>query len=78
MMKSKTVEPKVFEESLADLEGIVANLERGDLKLEDALSAFEKGVELTRVCQQILDAAELKIQQLSQPSEGAPLEPFAD
>ena len=37
-----------FEEALERLEGIVDRLEQGDLELEDALGAFEKGVALTR------------------------------
>lgn len=75
-MTKKAAQPKLFETSLAELEQIVAKLEQGDLALDDAMKAFEQGVKLTRICQQILDSAELKIQQLSQNSEGEHLEPF--
>lgn len=75
-MMKKSAEPKRFETSLAELEQIVASLEQGDLALDEAMKAFEQGVKLTRICQQILDSAELKIQQLSQNSEGEHLEPF--
>ena len=53
-----------FEAALAELEQIVARLERGELKLEESLKLFERGVELTKQCRQSLDGAELKVQQL--------------
>ena len=51
-------------------------LEQGDLSLEDSLKSFERGVELTRTCQQALKDAEQKIQILSSPDAAAELEPF--
>lgn len=56
-----------FEESLAQLEALVGEMEDGKLSLEEALSAFENGIKLTRQCQQALQAAELKVQILSNP-----------
>lgn len=56
-----------FEESLAQLETLVSDMEDGNLSLEQALSAFESGIKLTRQCQQALQAAELKVQILSNP-----------
>lgn len=56
-----------FEESLAQLETLVSDMEDGNLSLEEALSAFETGIKLTRQCQQALQAAELKVQILSNP-----------
>lgn len=53
-----------FEAALEELEQIVGKLERGELKLEEALQLFERGVALTRACRQSLDQAELKVQQL--------------
>jgi exodeoxyribonuclease VII small subunit len=43
-----------FEESLKLLEGIVAQLERGDLPLEDSIKMFEEGMRLSAQCKQIL------------------------
>ncbi len=51
-----------LEKSLADLEKIVAQLEDGDIALEQALKQFEKGVKLSRDCQTALQAAEQKVQ----------------
>ncbi|MDE0413720.1 MAG: exodeoxyribonuclease VII small subunit [Gammaproteobacteria bacterium] len=55
-----------LEQALKDLEQIVINLEKGDLPLAEAIRQFEKGVELTRRCQQVLKEAEQKVQVLSE------------
>ena len=53
-----------FEQALDRLEGIVQTLEAGGLTLEEAISLFEEGMQLAKICSQRLDAAELKISQL--------------
>ncbi len=67
-----------FEQALAELEGLVERLERGDLPLEEALKAFERGVALTRHCQVSLQAAQQKVDILLKRSGKAALEPFED
>lgn len=47
-----------FEESLAELEAIVAQLEQGDVPLEEALEVFQKGMILSKQCQDTLSKAE--------------------
>lgn len=54
-----------FEKSIADLDTIVTQLERGELSLESSLKQFEKGIKLARQCQATLNAAEQKIEQLA-------------
>lgn len=49
---------KTFEENLATLEQIVAQLEKGDVPLEEALKQFEVGVKLSQELQQTLQTAE--------------------
>jgi len=71
----KITEPS-FEEALTELESLIEALEGGDLTLENSLKSFERGVQLTRACQQALKEAEQKIQILTSPSENAELEPF--
>lgn len=56
--------PVQFEKSIVALEHVVASLEKGDLSLDGALKAFEKGINLTRTCQTLLTDAEQKVQQL--------------
>ncbi|MFN0119952.1 MAG: exodeoxyribonuclease VII small subunit [Blastocatellia bacterium] len=53
-----------FEESLAALERVVAQLEAGDLPLDSALEIFEDGVGLARRCQSQLAEAERKVEML--------------
>ena len=53
-----------FETSMQELEGIVQKLERGELKLEESLVLFERGMALTQDCRKALDAAELKVKTL--------------
>lgn len=68
-----------FEQSICELETIVAQLERGELSLEESLQQFEKGITLARTCQTILTQAEQKIEILAQqnmrpPENNAPHE----
>lgn len=65
-----------FEQALAELEAIVDQLERGDLSLQDSLSAFERGVALTAVCQRALSEAEQRVEILTGKGPDARLEPF--
>jgi len=53
-----------FEKALSELESLVEDMEQGDLSLEDSLKRFEKGIALSRECQQALQNAELKVKQL--------------
>jgi len=63
-----------FEESLAELEDIVARLETGDLTLEESLALFERGQRLAALCGAALDQAELRLEELSAGSFPAPSE----
>lgn len=58
--------PIHFEQSLAELETLVQQLEQGELSLEESLKHFEKGVGLARLCQERLNQAEQKIETLTQ------------
>ena len=60
------VEDLDFEAALAELDTVVARMEAGDLSLEASLAAYERGILLTRHCQQALQAAELKVKQLDE------------
>lgn len=51
-----------FEAAMRDLEALVERLEQGDLPLEESLTAFERGVTLTRTCQAALKDAEQKVE----------------
>lgn len=61
-MAKKKIENLTFEESLGELETIVQNLEQGDLSLEEAMTLFERGLNLSQASQTKLSEAEQKIQ----------------
>lgn len=77
-MSSKTKKAPSFEDSLAELEALVERMESGELSLEDSLSAFERGIALTRNCQQALQAAEQKVEILTAKTPDSATEPFSD
>jgi exodeoxyribonuclease VII small subunit len=62
-----------FEKAIERLQGLLKQMESGDLSLEDSLKAFEEGVTLVRGCQESLRAAELRVEQLfRQRADGSP------
>lgn len=65
-----------FEKALAELETLVEKMEQGDLSLEESLKQFERGVTLTRSCQQALDEAEQKVQILLEKDGKLSAQPF--
>lgn len=66
-----------FEKAIERLEKIVADLETGNIALDDALKKYEEGVELSRACQKKLAQAEKKIEILTKTLNGSvKKEPF--
>jgi len=53
-----------FEESLAELEKIVARLEQGDVPLEEALDVFQQGMVLSKQCKETFENAEKTLTKL--------------
>ncbi len=76
-VKAKPKQPD-FEQSLTELEALVAKLEQGDVPLEDALKTFERGVTLTRQCQSALRAAQQKVEILLARNGEETVESFSD
>ena len=50
-----------FEESMKTLEGIVSELENGNLNLDESVKKFEEGMKIAKQCNTILENAEKKI-----------------
>ena len=65
-MPKKSTPDLDFEAALAELEKLVETMESGEQSLEETLASFQKGIELTRSCQEGLKAAEQKVEQLIQ------------
>ncbi len=63
-----------FEQAFAQLEDIVAQLESGALSLEDSVRLYERGQALARHCAELLDAAELRIEQCADDGTLTPLD----
>jgi exodeoxyribonuclease VII small subunit len=84
MAKKKETKPAAtpasFEDSLCGLEEIVAELESGKLGLSEALARYEEGVKHLRMCQELLERAERRIEVLSGvDADGNPIaRPFDD
>jgi len=64
-----------FEQALAELEKIVAQLERGDVALEDSIRAYERGAALKAHCEAKLKDAQLKVEQIVLTPDGVKTEP---
>jgi len=62
--------PARFEEALAELEGIVQRLEKGELALEDSLAVFERGIALVRQLSQRLVEVEQRVELLLKSDAG--------
>ena len=60
-MAKKKLENLTFEESLSELDTIVNNLEQGELSLEESMALFERGLSLSQISQNKLQAAEQKV-----------------
>ena len=58
--------PHSFEAALGELEAIVARMESGELKLEEALAAHKRGLELARYCQGVLAKAQQDVRILEE------------
>jgi exodeoxyribonuclease VII small subunit len=61
-----------FEKALAELESIVARLERGDVPLEESLSIYARGEALKAHCETLLRSAEARIEKITLGSDGTP------
>ena len=61
----KPVEELTYEEALAELESIVTALEGEQNPLEESIKLFERGQALVQRCGEVLEAAELKVKQMS-------------
>jgi exodeoxyribonuclease VII small subunit len=75
---AKKKAPIDFESALKELESLVEKMEQGDIRLEDSLQHFERGIELTRHCQQALQEAEQKVQVLLEKNGRTEIKPLSD
>ena len=70
MTPSKEKENIGFEEAFKKLEHIVESLEKGEATLDEAMTAFEEGMALAKICSQKLNEAETRLQKLMKDETG--------
>ena len=68
--KTTDVSTMSFEDALAELERIVRGLESGQQKLEDAITAYERGAALRRHCESKLAEAEARVAAIVERADG--------
>jgi exodeoxyribonuclease VII small subunit len=67
-----------FEDSLKKLEGIVEELEKGELSLDEALKLYEQGMEFSDKCMETLNESKQKVEKLTKEgNKKYTTEPFA-
>ncbi|THV23161.1 exodeoxyribonuclease VII small subunit [Peteryoungia ipomoeae] len=59
-----------FEKAVAELESIVARLERGDVALDESIAIYERGERLKKHCETLLNAAENRIEKIRLDRQG--------
>jgi len=79
-LPDETEQPPSFEQALERLEDVVHQLEEGQIGLAESLAQYEQGVKLLKLCYQLLERAERKIELLGGVAAGgvAITEPFDD
>lgn len=70
-LSQKDIDALSFEQSLEELEKIVAKLESGKAKLEEAIGDYERGASLKKRCEQLLQEAEVRVQKIVAGKNGA-------
>jgi exodeoxyribonuclease VII small subunit len=70
MTKPRDVAELSFEEALKELEAIVQQLERGQVKLDDAIACYERGTLLKRHCEEKLKEAKMKVDKIVLSANG--------
>lgn len=71
-MTGKPVEDLSFEEAMKELEGVVDQLERGDVPLDASITLYERGAALKRRCEEELKRAEEKVAAITLDGDGKP------
>ena len=71
MAKKQQAAPKTFEDAMTELEQILADIEAGQIGLEESLARYERGTFLIQHCRGVLGAAEKQIELLSKGADGS-------
>ena len=61
-MNNNDLEKLTFEEAIKELERLVDNLDKGDVSLDEAIAAYDRGSQLKDYCQNKLNEAKMKVE----------------
>ena len=61
-MSNNNLEKLTFEEAMKELEKLVDNLDKGDVSLDEAIAAYDRGSQLKDYCQKKLHEAKMKVE----------------
>ena len=70
--KNNNINKLSFEQAIKELTGIVTQVEQGRIPLADSLQQYERGMALIKHCREILQKAEKRIENISEPEQNAP------
>ena len=73
MADNDDVAQMTFEKALADLEGIVNRLERGEVPLAESIAIYERGDALRKHCSRLLAEAEARVERIRLNADGKPV-----
>ena len=80
MASDNTLDKMSFEEAMRELEKLVESLDKGEVSLDEAIAAYDRGSQLKDLCQKKLNEAKMKVEtiQASDPTNSNPdkLTPF--
>ena len=62
MSNDNVIDTMTFEEAMNELEKLVESLDKGDISLDQAISAYDKGSQLKDLCQKKLNEAKMKVE----------------
>ncbi|MDX5382315.1 MAG: exodeoxyribonuclease VII small subunit [Rhodobacterales bacterium] len=71
-MTDRPVAELSFEEAMKELEGVVSQLERGDVALEESIRLYQRGADLKKRCEAKLKEAEEKVAAITLDGDGQP------
>ena len=61
-MSSDELEQMNFEDAMKELENLVDSLDKGDVSLDEAIAAYDRGSQLKDHCQKKLNEAKMKVE----------------
>jgi exodeoxyribonuclease VII small subunit len=68
MAKKNQTIPKTFEDGMRELEGILSDIERGEMGVEESIVRYERGAFLIQHCRGVLNKAQVQIEAMAKPT----------